>query len=206
MDILPNIRLLVSPCRSGSTMLLHALAQSDDVYGLYQPIKSDMRYEPDMDCLRIFYGNHPQALSEHVAAKEAVLTKETIGYGIVEECTFPVFQNDEQILISRPLFLFRPPADTWHSWQSFFLVSSSDESTCFDLFCQSFKHVYEMWNHAQKLSSGTAMTMTDLRTDPEKSLKQICCLWGVTYKDEMLNWQYPLFAQFEPLLSTAGKR
>jgi hypothetical protein len=192
--MLENIRLLLCPCRSGSTMLLNALAQSDELYALYQPIKSDMRYEPDVSPYRIFYGQHPALRRAGIRRKQAIVVKETIGHKTLAECRLPVFENGEPISTARPLFLFRPPAATWNSWRKYGLGAMPDAQKSFALFAAAYAHTYNLYARSQKMSAGKAITLCDIRKNPESSLQQICAFWGIGFKTEMLRWKYALFS------------
>src|SRR6056297_2515188 len=106
MTLSSRLRLIVSLCKSGSTALIHSLSHAPGVHCYLQIVKSGVRTSGQPD-YSLFYAEH-----EGVA-----IDKETIGHSTRADCTLPVFPSDAAILATRPVFLFRDPADTWSSWR-----------------------------------------------------------------------------------------
>lgn len=170
-----DLRMLVSPCRSGSSPLLQALSQSPDLRCLYQNIKSAMREtgKPDYD---IFYKDFGDG--------RVTIDKETIGHRNQQECELVVFPSDDAIRATRPVFLFRDPVEVWNAW---FRAGWGD----IDLFNIAFQNVIDTYHLARSVTDRVQVVFYDQFEDGTKEamLRKICEHWSIVYKQAMVEWQ-----------------
>ncbi|MDO8649285.1 MAG: hypothetical protein Q7R81_05900 [Candidatus Peregrinibacteria bacterium] len=170
--------MVVTPCRSGSTMVLRAFRNHPlSVPAGFQSVKEGQRREGKAD-----YGFFEQ----EVPPGKVLVGKETIGYGTEEDCTLPVFPNKESIGASRQLFVFREPRSTYQSWLENNLVPEGDPR----LFITAYRHAYELLCDAKFVRpDAVVMTYETLCEHPERVLQEICKRIGIPYDAAMLDWK-----------------
>lgn len=122
-------RLIIGPCRSGTTMLYRSFNNHPKVEVQFQTIKDGQRNSGTPDYSFFTYDSQ----------KPFVIGKETVGYETVADCTLQVFPNDQAITATRPLFIFRNPRDAFSSWLKQNLVPAEAGTMYFIL---AFRHVY----------------------------------------------------------------
>jgi hypothetical protein len=173
MELVRNLRVIVSLCKGGSTALLHSLAHAPGVTCYLQTVKSGQRTrgEPDYG---IYYGEH----------EGIVLSKETIGHSTVADCTLRVFPSDAAIEATAPVFLFRDPLDTWAAW-------SRAGWGSLGFFKLAYAHALDLWDRAHRLApAASAIHYEDFGDDSVATFRRLCGLLGIDYVDEMVHWRF----------------
>ena len=169
------IRMIVGPCRSGTTALLQAFAQHPDVHGVYQPIKTGLRLTgvPDYG---IYHGSHP-VFADHPVF---VVAKETLGHSTWDECLFDPLENEAVIRQVRPLFVFRHPVHTWNSWKRFGWGSLA-------LFLTVYQYQYGLMSRARAITPyAKAITVESLSRYKSVVFPQVCAGWDVPFAPEIV--------------------
>lgn len=167
-------RIIVGPCRSGTTALLHAFSQHPEVKAVYQPVKSALRTTglPNYDFFE----------AEEADPSLFSVAKETIGHKTREECTLAVFPNDEAIRATRPCFIVREPVATYASWLK---LGWGNET----LFADSYEHTAALFEKASSVSDQTCLLIQEeLAANPEILMKTLCLQWGIPFRPELVNW------------------
>ena len=173
MELVENLRVIVSLCKGGSTALIHSLAHAPGVTCYLQTVKSGQRTrgEPDYS---IYYQRHGGI----------VLSKETIGHSTVADCTLKVFPSDRAICATAPVFLFRDPLDTWAAW-------SRAGWGSLDFFKLAYGHALDLWDRAKSLTpAASAIHYEDFGGDSVATFLRLCGLLGIEYVDEMVHWRH----------------
>lgn len=177
-------RLVITPVRGGSGAFLRAFENNHNVHAVHQPIKSGLREKGIVD-YSIYQADHP---IYRQYPNKFIVAKETIG-PVREQCTFNPFPNDHAIEISKPLFIFRDPFQTWNSWRKWW---TTDHETGLNWFCLSYQHTYELLKNALQVSSEVScITLEKLGKNPAEMFQCICSKWKVPYDPKMLNWSIP---------------
>lgn len=171
MRLSTRLRMIVSLCKSGSTALIHSLSHAPGVTCYLQPVKSGQRTSGRPD-YSLFYQAH-----EGVA-----IAKETIGHSTPADCTLAVFPSDEAIVATRPLFLFRDPADTWSSW-------SRAGWGSLDSFTTAYAHLLDLHQRARRLGAASAIRFEDFGGDREAAFRRLCALLEIPFTADMLDWR-----------------
>ena len=176
MTIKPNgdagVRFCVSPCRSGSTMLLRAFSQHPDVACIYQSVKSTLR-QPG----RLKHG----IVNGHSDVDSYLVNKETLGPHTIAEATYEVFRDDVDVRLTRPIFLFRDPVRTWNGWKK---QGWND----FDVFELAYLSCYKWFIFARSsLSSTLCVTYEQLTSSPRLTTSRMLKYWGIPDRD-LLQW------------------
>lgn len=169
-----KLKIMISPCRSGSSALLHALSQSSELECVYQHIKMGIREHGIPD-----YSIYSKVSTDG----RIIINKEAIGHSTVQECSFNIFPNDEIVLATEPIFLFREPVATWNSWK----IAQWGN---IDLFCMAFRHVVDTFFHAMEVGAKVGVVFYDefAESSKEYMLRRICGHWECQYLDAMLHW------------------
>lgn len=187
---LPTIRVLISPCRSGSTAFMRSMAQSPHTHCFFQPIKEGVREHRGPD-YSIFDGSH-KAFAEHPG--KIFFIKETFGHAFQEECCFDAFPDLDAIERSQPIFLLRDPVGTWSSWKKLKAAGKKGwEGVCdFNLFKMAYQHTYDSFLKAKAISDqATCLTRDHLLKNPHQAFQLICQRWDIPFTEAMINWNKP---------------
>ncbi|MBW4544774.1 MAG: hypothetical protein KME25_10085 [Symplocastrum torsivum CPER-KK1] len=187
---LPTIRVLISPCRSGSTAFMRSMAQNPDVHCFFQPIKEGVR-EGKSPSYSIFDGTH-KTFAQNPG--KIFFIKETFGHAFQEECCFEAFPNQESVVRSRSIFLLRDPVETWSSWKKLKAAGKKGwEGVCdFNLFKTAYKHTHDTFMRNQDISDQiTCLTREHLLENPYKVFQLICSRWDIPFTDNMIHWTKP---------------
>lgn len=170
-------RIIVGPCRSGTTMLLRSMKNHPDAEVEFQTIKAGQRATGMPD-----YG----FFNRDVASGKFLVDKETVGYGTDADCLLSVFPNDEAIRQSHPLFIFREPRDVYQSWLENNLVPEKNPR----LFIQAYRHVFSLLLHARSVSKSAAvMTYEELCKNPKGIIEAACEKWSIGFHPNMVDWK-----------------
>ncbi|MGB7440673.1 MAG: hypothetical protein WA919_06365 [Coleofasciculaceae cyanobacterium] len=183
-----QIRLLISPCRSGSTAFMQSMAQNPLVHVFFQPLKEGIRENKGPN-YSVFDGSHP-AYQQH--PDKIFFIKETFGHAFHEECCFEVFPNQEVTRLSRPLFLLRDPVATWSSWKKLKAAGKKGwEGVCdFGLFKTAYQHTYDSFLKTKAISDKTTcITREHLLKNPNKAFQLICRNWDIPFTENMIAWK-----------------
>jgi hypothetical protein len=181
----PTIRLLISPCRSGSTAFMHAMSHNPQVHAMYQPIKTGIREKGYPD-YRVFDGSH-KVFKDYPT--KVIFLKETIGHANVSECCFDVFPNPETVIFSKPIYLFRDPVETWNSWKKLNFANSRGKSDL-ALFLKAYTHVYNTFITTQTISPHVScLTREHLLGNLRIVFQRLCQKWDIPFSDSMINWE-----------------
>lgn len=191
----PTVRLLISPCRSGSTAFMHAMSQNPQVQAMYQPIKTSMR-ETGYPDYSFFDGSH-KIFKDY--PNKVFVIKETIGHANVAECTLEVFPNPKAVIYSKPVYLFREPVETWNSWKKHNLAGNSwqelnltelEGKSNLNLFLKSYSHVYQSFKTSQLISPEVScLTREHLLRDCKRVLQILCRKWDISFSNSMIDWE-----------------
>jgi hypothetical protein len=174
---MPERRIIIGPCRSGTTMLLRSFRNHPAALTEFQTIKKGQRQDGAPDH-RFF--------SRPVPADKFLIDKETIGYGTDEDCTLSVFPDDDAIRATRPLFIFREPRSTFESWLKNNLVHPGEDIRHF---LQAFRHTYALLLHAIDVSGDVSVvTYEQLCRESRRHLEHICRKWDMPFHPGMLVW------------------
>lgn len=187
---LPTIRVLISPCRSGSTAFMRSMAQKPDVHCFFQPIKEGVR-EGKSPNYNIFDGTHP-AFAQH--PEKIFFIKETFGHAFHGECCFEAFPNQEAVVRSRSIFLLRDPVETWSSWKKLKAAGKKGwEGVCdLNLFKAAYQNTHDSFMENQGISDQiTCLTREHLLENPYKVFQLICRQWDIPFTDNMIHWTKP---------------
>lgn len=173
MELVGNLRLIVSLCKGGSTALIHSLAHAPGVTCYLQTVKSGQRMHGAPD-YGIYYEAHDGI----------VLSKETIGHSTTADCTLQVFPSDEAIRLTAPVFLFRDPVDTWAAWARAGWGS-------LDYFKLAYGHALDLFDRARAITPGAAAVQYEsFGADCGAAFRRLCGLLGIEFRDEMIHWRY----------------
>jgi len=177
-----RLRVIVSPCRSGSTALLNCMAQHPLVQAYYQSVKAGLR-EGRKEDYRLFYA------PAGGGASVFMVDKETLGPHTPAESALRVFPEEEAVRASRPIFLFRDPTACWNGW-------FTRGWRRFDLYQLAYTHAYQTWLFAKAVTNGASsadpvicVTYDQLTGSPEVVLRAICRHWQLLYCAELLDWR-----------------
>jgi len=146
-----KLRMLIAPSRSGSSALINALSQSDEVFRcFFQTIKAGIRAEDKPD-----YGVFSSASEEGV-----VIAKETFGFDREIECDFDLFPSREDMINTVPSFLFREPLETYASWKR---LGGDD----LDLFILSYQSAFKTYQQAREICDQVGVVLyKDFKDSP----------------------------------------
>jgi hypothetical protein len=173
MELVDNLRVIVSLCKGGSTALIHSLAHAPGVTCYLQTVKSGQRTcgVPDYG---VYYRPH----------QGIVLSKETIGHSTVADCTLAVFPSDQAIRSTAPVFLFRDPVDTWAAWARAGWGS-------LEFFKLAYGHALSLWDQARRVApAASAIHYEKFGDDCTAAFRQLCSLLGISFCEEMIRWRY----------------
>ena len=173
MELVGNLRVIVSLCKGGSTALIHSLAHAPSVTCYLQTVKSGQRTagKPDYS---VFSAVH----------EGVVLSKETIGHSTEADCTLKIFPSDAAIRATAPVFLFRDPVDTWAAW-------SRAGWGSLDFFKLAYAHALDLWDRARSLApAAAAIQYEDFGRDCFATFRRLCSVLGINYCDDMVHWRY----------------
>lgn len=175
MKKVPDLHLLISPCRSGSTPLLHAMDQHPDITCVAQVIKDGIRTtgKPNYD---IF----DETKRQKISSKPHIFNKETLGRKTAQECSYNIFPEYFSQDI-KTIFLARDPIQTWNSWKRLNWGN-------FDLFILA----YESFLESIEQSSGNqyqVITHSHLANNSTIMIQKLCEYWGIQFRPEMLQWK-----------------
>lgn len=211
-DIRKDARLIVSPCRTGSTPLQFCFAcnipntpQDGRVReALYQPIKTgirdqlgDLMWVPankDLTSDAHFFRDESgadyspyfrKAGTHH--KKGITIIKESRGPYSDLECEyqlFPAFARERLIETTQPLFLVRDPLSVYDA-----MKRRRWEGATIDLLVRAYRSVYEEYKAMREVSDAVAcITYEQIADSPERMLRMLCERWGITYTKSMLQW------------------
>jgi hypothetical protein len=172
IELVDNLRVIVSLCKGGSTALIHSLAHAPGVTCYLQTVKSGQRTRGQPD-YSVYFAVHDGV----------VLSKETIGHSTLEDCTLRIFPSDEAICATAPVFLFRDPVDTWAAWARAGWGS-------LDFFKLAYGHALDLFDRARGLTTAaTAIQYEDFGEDCSAAFRRLCVLLGISYCEDMIHWR-----------------
>lgn len=157
-------RFCISPCRSGSTMLLRAFSQHTDATCSYQAIKGALRTD-GAECHSIIDITNVDT--------PFLINKETLGPHNLEEAMYRVFRNRSDVELTWPIFLFRDPVRTWNGWVKQGWLD-------FDVFQLAYVECYKWYLYAKAIRTDVlCVTYEQLTADTESTLSLMCRYWGL---------------------------
>lgn len=177
---IPSIILSVSPCRSGSTVMLRIMGAMG-VQSYFQPLKNLLRWQ--------IYGQ-PQQWSIPCGKNEIVYLKETLGPYSIEESTF----NPLSFLIDSGvppqkihLWLYgRHPLACYTSWQKWW-----HGRTTINRFIESYYTCDQIYHQAQAAGISTSCLTYEAfkQYPPDMVVKKIANRFNLTYTPTAIkNW------------------
>lgn len=169
---IPNIVLIVAPCRSGTSTLLKAFSASADM-SYYQPLKSLMR----------------TGRPELVIPKKAktIVIKETLGPWRMEESIMDPLAlllkagvpKEKIVLIP----LLREPVEAYDSWLKY--AAGTDTR----LFIAAFDTTLKIHEEASKLGIRSIPLAYDLYKKPRTLMKSLLGKVGLKFKETNVRWK-----------------
>lgn len=192
----PNIRVFITPGRSGSTPLLNALTQPigpdqpSNVRGINEPLSMEMRKVreghktgPTYDFFRAY--EDPQLHPAIKAEPDKIFIIKTPTGSLFKNPEFQFFPTEDSVIRSKPIFLFRNPIDTWRS----FKARSKKDLTAF---IESYQKTYDLYASLKnKFKDVYCITYETLIQQPEITFQKICKKWSIPFHNEMVNWIVP---------------
>ena len=173
VELVTNLRVIVSLCKGGSTALIHSLSHAPGVTCYLQTVKSGQRMHGAPD-FGIYYEPHDGI----------VLSKETIGHSTLADCTLQVFPCDEAIRLTAPVFLFRDPVDTRAAWARAGWGS-------LEFFKLAYGHLLDLFDRARALAPGAAaIHYESFGADARGAFRHLCGVLGIEFSDQMIRWRY----------------
>jgi hypothetical protein len=171
----PKLRMLISPVRSGSTAFLHTISQHPETETATFLMKNDF-----------FYQNESRKTDYSIytvpSQKKFIIYKATIGFKSHTECTYTPFRSTNDILQTRPLFMFRDPTQTFNSWKKMKWGN-------LDLFITAYQHVYKMYRHSvDQYPQTRSITYEHLSNNPE-CFDIIANYWGLSPQQDIYKWK-----------------
>lgn len=169
---IPNIVLIVAPCRSGTSTLLKAFSASADM-AYYQPIKSILR------------NGRPKLL---ISKKEkTIVIKETLGPWRMEESIMNPLTllldagvpKEKIILIP----LLREPIEAYDSWLKYAIGTNTK------LFIAAFDKTLKIYEEALKLGITSLPLAYDLYKRPRILIKSLFSKTGLKFKESSVRWK-----------------
>ncbi len=170
--LVPKIILVVSPCRSGSTILLRVFGASG-VESYFQPMKNALRWS-------LMGNNRPWSIPSNSSSR--IMVKETLGPYVDAECLF----NPLQVLLDagfppeklHVVILGREPLKTWASWNRYW----SDRVPVANMI-MAFRTANKILEQAKTLGITSTCLVYDLFKDysPEIVFKNVFKRLGLEY-------------------------
>jgi hypothetical protein len=174
----PILRILASPVRSGSTAFLHSLSQHPQVETATFLMKKNIFYDSNAS-------NIDYTIYGMLSIKKYLVYKATFGYKTKLESTYDLFRDMEDVLNSKPLFLFRNPIDTYNSWK---YLSWGNLET----FSLAYQHVKSLLDFSLKTNIDIkCITYEQISQNPKAYFRKILKYWGIPYKESVVNWSEP---------------
>ncbi len=184
-----RLRVVAGPCRSGTTAIGNGFSQHPKVEAYYQSVKTGLR-DGEGECHKLFF--QPAGKP---ASKKFLVDKETFGPHTPAESAFRLFPNDEAIVATRPIFLYRDPVSTWNSWME-------QGWTRYDLFELAYVSVFQTYRYAQQVAGHavSCMTYETLVDQPLKTMRAMCSHWRIPFDESLVQWK----TKFQPNTSMRG--
>jgi hypothetical protein len=173
----PKLRFLIAPARSGTTAFLHTMSQSSNIGTASGSIKRFLRDG----------GNEDYSIYEIKSRFEYLFYRALFGRGSIAECTYSVFRSDEDISLTRPLFLFRDPVQTFNSWKK---VGNSYD--IIDNFIVAYQHTLNQYYRVREVGEGRCITYEGISKNSEQAFRKIFSYWDIPYDEQILNWHTEL--------------
>lgn len=177
-----KLYMLLSLIRSGSTALLHALAQHPDIRTATNSLRAELRHDGDMPNF--------SCLDELVEPGITVVYRASFGGRRKIKSFYTPFRTQNELISFRPLFLFRNPVDLYGSWKASGLNDV-------DMFLSAYVRFAEMFFQIQyQTTSGSrdggvvaGVCYEALALNPDVYMRYILQRWGLGFYDSVLNWQ-----------------
>ncbi len=203
-----DLRIFVAAPRSGSTLFMRVMGEHPDIsvtsrnvlmgnMAERQTPSASRAFNPDYS---IFDNpEHPVKIQAEARGARMIVSKEEYGNdrhtGTPElnECNFPVFPSNQEIMDARPVFTFRNPLHEFDSWLS---KGWGD----IDSFILAYKTLEDTYEHARSIRPDTvAYTyeyMVQDRQSQEVVFGAVCKDWGLKFVPEMLDFKSEFGANF----------
>lgn len=173
-------RILVAPCRSGSTALQHSLDQHPDIdtFGWSMKLGLDRCGEVDYS----FYEKESKATRYQIY-------RATMGYAQPEHSRYSPFRSEADIRETRPLFMLRDPLQAANSWYT----KGWLDGTGLENFISAYEHTRSLFLQAREVSEYAQCVTYEGLTPQDFSEQQqvfqaVCSKWGIPYDDVMILW------------------
>jgi hypothetical protein len=171
--------MLLSPVRSGSTAFIHTVAQHPLIETATFLMKKNIfynSYSTDID----------YSIYNLLAEKPYLVYKTTFGYKTKLEATYKPFRSNEDVLSTKPLFMFREPVQTYNSWKKKAWGN-------IEIFVMSYIHTKELYDRAKDISNIIrCITYEHIGKCPKKLFKQVFDYWDFPYDPSILKWNTSL--------------
>lgn len=172
-----KLKFLLSTVRSGSTALLHSLSQHPEVETASFLMKNNIFYGKGND---VDYSIYDISI-----CKPHLIYKVTFGFNSYLACTYKPFRNDEDIISTTPVFLFRDPVTNYNSW---FKQGWGN----IDLFIAAYRHVANLCFYCMDVIGGaTCVTYENLAENPESIIRLILRHWSISEIKGISKWHTP---------------
>jgi|GEM_PF-5222399 len=189
---LPQIRMILGPPRSGTTVLQNALCEAENTQGIYEPI----RVETFEDKKPLQYLNfsvfkslddpecHPEIKKQ---PKKTFILKEAMGY-FLAKLGNRIIPSDKDVERAKPVFIFRDPYDTYNSIKKVGWYPINDFISIYKKCCNTCLELKKRFP-----DNITVVTYDQFMKNPGKILEKICKNWGLKFNDNLLNWKKSVF-------------
>jgi len=168
-----KVRALFSTMRSGSTLVMHCLAQ-----------------HPNISCISGTIKKSPELKSENISWEGVLSWKHEKDFLFVKNTydknIYYPFYNTKVIPLLRPLFLFREPVQTINS----IILKEFMNSSVEDAIKAYKKGAYGSYVKAKKISPENirCITYETLSSQPEKVLKKLLRFWEIPWNPAVVDW------------------
>ena len=203
-----DLRICVAIPRTGSTTFMRVMAQNPAIgvtsrlilMGNMAARPADPSlprpFEPDY---RIFDSNHPIYQQAHDMGKRLIVSKEEFGNdrrtGTPElnECNFPMFRNEADIIATEPAFIFADPVRTFDNWLSKGWSDVQSFLLAYETHLNTFKKVSEI---NPRTVFYTHEYMVQTKETQTRVFRKLCDRWGVDFDESMLEFKTQFGEEF----------
>lgn len=180
----PQVRLVVSCPRSGSTLLTRIFAENKTCAvssGLILTGETEQgsSFKPNYS-LFTDPQNHPVVAAVKAAKKRFLINKDELGHEVYRhQCHYDLFPDPACYLTVKPAFLFRDPVRIFDSWKALGWDDLNSLKMCMAKLDKMLKDN----------DCSIAILYERLVQQPEPEIQALCSWWDIPYEQDMLYFQ-----------------